>query len=145
MAGAFTYIAGPTFTSIAPTSGPSAGGTPVTITGSNFVAGPSFGVTIGSVAATSVVRVDATHITAVTPAGTAGAKDVVVTSSDGQIHQPGLDAFTYTAGPTFGTISPTSGPIAGGTPVTITGSNFVSGGSFGVTIGSVAACERRQG
>ena len=55
-------------------SGPTAGGTPVTITGSNFVSGGSFGVTIGSVAASSVVRVDATHITAVTPAGTAGAE-----------------------------------------------------------------------
>jgi PKD repeat protein len=138
-AGAFTYNAGPTFGTISPTSGPLAGGTPVTITGSNFVAGPSLGVTIGSVAASSVVRVDSTHITAVTPAGTAGAKDVVVISGDGQIASGGAGAFTYNAGPTFGTISPTSGPLAGGTPVTITGSNFVAGPSLGVTIGSVAA------
>jgi hypothetical protein len=96
--GAFTYVAPPTFGSIAPTSGPTAGGTAVTITGSNFVAGPSLGVTIGSVAATSVVRVDAAHITAVTPAGTAGAKDVVVTSGDGQT-DTGTGAFTYVAAP----------------------------------------------
>ena len=74
----------PTFTSISPASGPIAGGTPVTITGTNFVSGGSFGVTIGGTAATGVVWVDSSHITAVTPAGTAGFKDVVITNNDGQ-------------------------------------------------------------
>ena len=90
-------------------------------------------------AATSVVWVDATHITAVTPAGTAGAKDVVVTNNDGQT-ATGTGAFTYLGQtPTFTSIAPPSGPTAGGTPVTITGSNFVPGGSFGVTIGGANA------
>jgi PKD repeat protein len=137
--GAYTYVALPTFSSITPNSGPPAGGTPVTIVGTNFVSGGLFGVTIGGNPATSVVRVNATHITAVTPAGTLGAKNVVITNNDGQT-ATGFGAFTYvTPPPTFTTITPASGPTAGVTPVTIVGGNFVSGGSFGVTIGGVAA------
>ncbi|PKL70014.1 MAG: hypothetical protein CVV30_01175 [Methanomicrobiales archaeon HGW-Methanomicrobiales-1] len=141
--GAFTYVALPTFTSITPNSGLPAGGTAVTIVGTNFVSGGSFGVTIGGIAATSVVRVNSTHITAVTPAssppGSTGARNVVITNNDGQT-ATGTNAYTYvTLPPTFTTITPTSGPTTGGTSVTIIGGNFVSGGSFGVTIGGAAA------
>jgi hypothetical protein len=84
----------PTFTSISPVSGPTAGGTAVTITRTDFVSGGSFGVTIGGTAATSVVWVDSSHITAVTPAGTAGAKNVVITNNDGQF-VTGVGAYRY--------------------------------------------------
>ena len=136
-ANAFTYSAGPTFTSITPPSGPTTGGTPVTITGSNFVSGGSFGVTIGGTNANGVY-INPTTITATTPAHAAGAVNVVITNNDGQ-NITGANAFTYSAGPTFTSITPPSGPTTGGTPVTITGSNFVSGGSFGVTIGGTNA------
>ena len=48
----------------------------MTLTGTNFAAGAT--VTVGGAAATSVVVVSTTRITAVTPAGTAGARDVRV-------------------------------------------------------------------
>jgi hypothetical protein len=51
-------------------------------------------MTIGGAAATSVVWVDSSHITAVTPVGTAGAKDVVITNNDGQF-VTGVGAYTY--------------------------------------------------
>jgi hypothetical protein len=54
------------------------GGDGITITGSGFVAGA--GVTIGGSSCTSLTVVSQTSITCTTPAGTAGAKDVVVTS-----------------------------------------------------------------
>ena len=66
----------PTVTSISPTSGTTAGGTSVTITGTNFISGTT--VTIGGSSCTSVVVVSSTSITCTTPAGTAGAQDVVV-------------------------------------------------------------------
>jgi len=135
---AYTYVSPPTFTSITPNSGPTAGGTTVTIAGTNFVSGGSFGVTIGGSPATSVVRTSSTQITAVTPAGTGGAKDVVITNNDGQT-ATGANAYTYVSPPTFTSITPNSGPTAGGTTVTIAGTNFVSGGSFGVTIGGSPA------
>jgi hypothetical protein len=84
----------PAFTSISPASGPIAGGTPVTITGTNFVSGGSFGITIGGTAATGVVLVDSSHITAFTPAGIAGARDVMITNNDGQF-VTGVGAYTY--------------------------------------------------
>ncbi len=131
--GLFTYIAAPTVTSIAPTSGPAASGTPVTITGTNFTGATA--VTIGGAAATGVTVVSATSITATTPVGTAGARDVAVTTPGGTGTGTGL--FTYIAAPTVTGISPSSGPVAGGTGVTITGTNFT--GATAVTIGGAAA------
>jgi IPT/TIG domain len=118
----------PDVDSIAPASLDLAGGA-VTITGTNFQAGAT--VTIGGTAATSVVVVSSTEITCVAPIKTAGAKDVVVTNADGESGiLPG--GFTYTA-ITFGSITPNTGTHTGGTPVTIVGTNFVSGTT--VTIG----------
>ena len=131
----YTTTAAPTFTSIAPATGPVAGGTAITITGTNFVAGGLLGVRIGGVPATSVVRSSATTITAVTPAGTAGAKDVVITNNDGQTATK-TGAYTYFTVPTFTGIAPAAGPIAGGNSVTITGTNLI--GTTGVTFGGTA-------
>jgi Leucine-rich repeat (LRR) protein len=68
----------PTVISITPNSGTTAGGTPVTIAGTNFLDGAT--VTIDGVPCTSVVFVSDIELTAITPAGTTGAKDVVVTN-----------------------------------------------------------------
>jgi hypothetical protein len=69
-------------TGIAPASGPAAGGTTITITGNDFINGAT--ITIGGTAATGVVFISATTLTATTPAGTTGTKDVVVTNPDAQ-------------------------------------------------------------
>jgi len=98
LASAFTYTSstpGPSLTSVAPASGPAAGGTAITLTGTNFAAGAT--VTIGGSAATSVVVASATRITATTPAGTAGARDVRVALAGGQSSTL-AGGFTYTAG-----------------------------------------------
>jgi hypothetical protein len=132
---AFTYVApvaAPTFSSNTPTSGPTAGGTVVTITGANFVSGAT--VTIGGTAMTGVTFVSATQLRATTPAGTAGAKTIVVTNPDGQSASR-ASAFTYAASstPTLTSVSPTSGPLQGGIAITFNGTNFVSGAT--ITIG----------
>ena len=67
-----------TVSSIAPASGTTLGGTPITITGSNFGAGAT--VTVGGVSATGVTVSGSTMITAVTAQRMAGVSDVVVTS-----------------------------------------------------------------
>jgi hypothetical protein len=77
-----------------PTSGPTAGGTSLTITGTNFAAGAT--VTVGGTAATGVIVNNSTTITATTPAHAAGAVDVVVTNSNGQSGSK-TNAFTYNA------------------------------------------------
>jgi len=126
----------PTITAVSPTSGPTAGGTQITVTGTNFVSGAT--VRVGGTAATNVVFVGATQLTARTPAGTTGARDVVVTNPGGQ-SATRAGAFTYTAAaaPALTSVSPTSGPTAGGTTITLTGTNFVSGAT--VRVGGTAA------
>jgi formylglycine-generating enzyme required for sulfatase activity len=88
----FTYVApAPTVSSVSPTSGSTLGGTAITITGTNLTGASS--VTVGGVAATSVVVVSPTSITAVTPASTAGAKTVAVTTAGGTATL--TNGFTY--------------------------------------------------
>jgi len=128
-------VAPPSVTSTNPTSGPTSGGTSVTLTGTGFVNGAT--VTIGGVPATGVTWNSATSITLTTPAGTAGAKNVVVTNPDTQSGTM-TNGFTYAAAPTVTSINPTSGTTLGGTSVTLTGSNFIIGATT-VTIGG-ASC-----
>jgi PKD repeat protein len=84
----------PTITSITPDSGPRTGNTTVWIKGTHFVSGGSFSVKIGGVAATSILRFNTTTIRAKTPAGTPGARTVVVTNNDGQ-KATRVGGFTY--------------------------------------------------
>ena len=106
LASAFTYIAPPTVSSVAPNNGLAAGGTAVTITGTNFAAGAT--VTFGATAATNVVVVSSTSITATTPAGSAGAVTVTVTNSNG-LSGSLASAFTYIAPPTVSSVAPNNG------------------------------------
>jgi len=133
LAGGYTYVAPPTVSSVSPNSGPTAGGTTVTITGTNFAAGAT--VTFGGTAASNVVVVSGTKITASTPPGTLGAVTVTVTLNG---LSGGLaNGFSYTIPPTVSGVSPNSGPTAGGTTVTITGTNFGTGAT--VMFGGAAA------
>lgn len=86
----------PVVSAILPNSDNIAGGTAVTITGSGFQ--PSATVTIGGTAAANVSVVNATTLTAVTPAHSAGAVDVTVTNLDGRSGTLAL-GFTYTNSP----------------------------------------------
>jgi hypothetical protein len=130
----FTYVPPPTVSGVLPNSGPTAGGTGVTISGTNFIAGAT--VTFGGTAATGVTVVNATTITATTPAHAAGAVNVVVTIPvGGSGTLP--NGFTYVPPPTVIGVLPNSGPIAGGTGVTISGTNFLPGAT--VSFGGTAA------
>ena len=86
----FSYVQ-QQITSIVPNTGPYVGGTPITITG-QYLAGTT-AVTIGGVPCTNVVSVSATQVTAVTPAGSVGAMDVVVNGLKGSVTVGG--GFTY--------------------------------------------------
>lgn len=78
-------------TSISPATGAAAGGTAVTILGTDFEG--TTGVTFGGTPATSVVVVHDGKITCTTPAHAAGAVNVVVQNPDGNDTMTG--AFTY--------------------------------------------------
>lgn len=71
----------PTVSSISPATGPAAGGTLVKITGSSFVGATN--VFFAAVAAGAFDVINANTISAIAPAGTAGAKNVTVTTPAG--------------------------------------------------------------
>lgn len=136
----------PTVTGVSPNNGSPSGGTSVTITGTNFTdstgAWTASGVTFGGVAATSVVVVNATTITCVSPAGT-GTVDVKVTTPGGTSAASGADQFTYNSNlAVISSVNPNLGPSAGGTSVTIDGQfftgattvNFGANPATGVTV-----------
>lgn len=112
----FTYTpAAPTVTNVNPnTNGNTAGGDSVTITGTNFTdsggAWQATAVSFGGTPATSVVVVNATTITCVSPAGT-GTVDVTVTSIGGTSATSPSDQFTYgsTPPPPTPTVTPSGG------------------------------------
>lgn len=87
----FSYGADLALTSVAPQTGPTVGGTVLTLTGTGFTS--VTGVTVGGVAATDVVVVNDTTITATAPAHAAGLVPVAVTN--GADTSSKANAFTY--------------------------------------------------
>jgi len=111
-------VPAPSITTLAPATGPAAGGTDVVITGTSFI--NVSGVSFGDTAAASYNVDSATQITAVSPPGT-GTASVKVTSTSGT--SSGKN-FVYIPLPVVTSLSPTGGPIAGGGDVVITGTHF---------------------
>ena len=138
----FSYVSPPppppAVTGVSPSSGPQAGGTSVTIAGSNF--GGASAVEFGSNSTASFTVNSPTSITAASPAGT-GVVDVTVVTPGGASATGSGDRFSYVPppppAPAVTGVSPSSGPQAGGTSVTIAGSNL--GGASAVEFGSNSA------
>jgi hypothetical protein len=99
----------PTVTGVTPNSGPSGGGTTVTITGTGFTC--VTGVKFGTTPAATFTVVNSTTITATSPPGTPGTVDVTVTSCNGTSPTNTGDQFTFTGG-SVTPITPT-GPSGG--------------------------------
>ena len=113
----------PTVTGISTTSGPTSGGTSVTITGTGLNVATA--VYFGSDPASFTLGT-ATSLTAVAPAEAAGTVDITVANPGGtRSATSSADQYTYVAAPTVTGVSPSSGPLAGGTTVTVSGSGFM--------------------
>jgi hypothetical protein len=135
---AFTYVSGPALpivTSVTPSSGPSGGGQLVVVKGSGFLPGAK--VKIGK-SAGAVAVISETELEARTAAAEAGTYEVVVSDANGQSMRGA--SYTFVPGaayPVVKSVSPSSGPSAGGQVVKIKGSGFVAGSK--VTIGGEAS------
>ena len=130
----FTYLAAPAVSGIAPAAGPIAGGTTVTITGTNLLGASA--VDFGTTAAT-IVTDTGTQLIVTDPMRAAGTVDVTVTTAGGVSAKSSADQFTYQSAPTVSSVSPGLGTTAGGTTVIITGTNLQ--GATAVDFGAVAA------
>jgi len=126
----------PKVTKIVPTSGPAAGGTSVTIVGSGFSGASA--INFGATGAASFTVNSNNSITAVSPAETSGIVDLRVTAPGGTSALVTSDHFKFVA-PTITGLSPSRGPKAGSTTVTISGTGFALGTGMLVKFGSTAA------
>ncbi|MFI5709789.1 IPT/TIG domain-containing protein [Kribbella sp. NPDC051620] len=119
----YTYVAPPAVSAISPTSGKTAAGTRVTITGARFlhVTSVKFGVASG----TSISVLSSTKLAVTAPAHSAGRVDIRVITAYGTSAIVAADRYTYVAPPRITTVTPNSGTTAGGTRVTLTGTNFL--------------------
>ena len=97
----FTYMPA-SVSSIVPNQGVAAGGTLITITGQYL--GLATGVTIAGAPCTNVTVVNENTVTAVTPAGTLGNADVVITGGMGTITVPGGFAYQSIVVPSWATL-----------------------------------------
>jgi len=138
----------PIVSGLSPASGPSTGGTAVTILGANFSTGPTPPtVSFGGVAAASVTAGSAGSLVAVAPPRAPGAVDVTVTNPGGASGTIGA-SYTYLSPPgtSFHTLAPcrvldtrwADGPLGG--PVLAAGQarTFVLAGACGVPADAVA-------
>jgi hypothetical protein len=119
----FTYEDPPTVTKVNLNTGPLGGGTSVTITGTNLIGATQ--VYFGGIPAASYVINGATQITATTPGNGAGTVNIVVTTPVGTSATVPADQYTYEGPPSVTKLSPNTGPLGGGTSVTITGTNLL--------------------
>jgi uncharacterized repeat protein (TIGR01451 family) len=130
----YTYHPPPTASGLDITTGPTIGGTTVTITGTEFRSGLTT-ATFGGVAGTSVVVGGGnTTLTVQTPSHAPGTFDVVVITPGGQVTVP--QQFTF-SGPFISSITPNAGLTGGGQTATIDGFGFT--GTTSVTFDGLAA------
>ena len=118
-ASAYSYDAVPAITGISPASGPTAGGSTVTLTGTGLTRATA--VQFGPTTTSNVVRVSATTLRVTSPARAVGTVDVRVTTPGGTSAVTTRARYTYQAPPAVTSLSTTAGPLRGGTAVTVTG------------------------
>lgn len=107
--------------SVTPALGKTAGGEAISVKGRVFPEGAT--VSLGDKELSGLVRLSTCELKGNTPPGEPGFVDVVVKTAQGSATLPG--AFRYVAPPVVLSIEPSSGPVEGGTDVTIKGENFV--------------------
>ena len=97
-------------------------------------------MTFGTAAGARMTVVRDTQITLLSPAGSPGPVDLVVTAPGGSSSTSPADVFTYNPpAPSVTAVDPKQGPLAGGTAVTVVGANFI--GVTAVTFGKTASAK----
>jgi hypothetical protein len=103
-----TPAAPPTVVTVSPNTGPTNGGTTVTILGTGFQDGAT--VNFGALPAATLNFISPTNLTAVTLPSWPGTVDVVLTNADGQ-SVIFTNGFTYVAPPVISAVAQTAGTI----------------------------------
>lgn len=133
----FSYMPKPMISSTSPDNAPMSGGSLITFYGTGFDSVQS--VAFDGVMCSNVTLSTPNTFTCISPAHGAGPSTITVTSSDGQ-SSTFSGGFMFNPPPTLSSININSGPLAGGTLVTITGAGFMNGAMVqfdGLSCGSV--------
>lgn len=123
----------PAVSSLSNNSGPLAGGSTIQVNGAGLTGATQ--VNFGAASSPNFTLVDDNQITAVVPGGGAATVHITVTTPGGTSATSAADQYTYLAVPSVTGISPSGGPLAGGSSVVITGTDFTPTSlvSFGST------------
>lgn len=133
----FEYYGPPTIATVSPNGGLPAGGTEVTITGSNFRPGVTVSMNNTEINSDDLTVQSSNQISFETLVGVEGTvADIVVTNIDTQ-STVASDAFTYQPAPSVLSVSPDTADVIGGDTISITGNYFIDGAV--VTVG-VTTC-----
>ncbi|MEV7831673.1 IPT/TIG domain-containing protein [Streptomyces subrutilus] len=125
----FAFTPAPTVTAVSPNTGPAAGGTEVTVTGTDLT---DAALTFGPGNPATGVNCTPTSCTAVVPAGT-GTVDVRATTAGGASAPSPAGRYVYLPAPVVTSLSPSAGTTDGGTAVTVNGTGL--SGATSVTFG----------
>ena len=146
----YTYVPPPSVNGVAPPTGPTGGGSSVTVTGTTFESAGEYTTTSVLVGTHNITATpcpgtptvpcftvnSATSITIVdVPAHAVGAVDITVTTPEGTSAISSADQYTYEPIPAVSSVSPNAGVAAGGNTVTVTGTLFTD--VTAVSVGSV--------
>ncbi|PKN55038.1 MAG: hypothetical protein CVU56_23360 [Deltaproteobacteria bacterium HGW-Deltaproteobacteria-14] len=137
LAGAFVYAdptGAPSVTATWPPTGPSSGGTWVTLDGADFAVGTT--VWFGMIPAATTTVLGTTRLVAVAPTAPVGSVDLTVVRPDGAFVTV-TDAFAYYdvntlpgEPPIIASVFPSVGDVIGGEDVSVIGSGFAAGARF---------------
>ncbi|MFI8437113.1 Ig-like domain repeat protein, partial [Streptomyces sp. NPDC079020] len=130
--GYFFYLLVPRLSRVAPGSGPLVGGNPVTLTGANLYTAES--VHFGDATVLPAALTDQ-RLVVVAPAAAVPSTVPVYADAVGGVSN--RLPYTYAAAPAIFSLSPASGPIAGGTTVVVRGTGL--GGATRVAFGGFSA------
>jgi len=121
-AAAFTYVQPLSVASVTPATSSVGGGQEVAVVGAGFDGG-ALSISIDGAPLGSLAVVSPTLALGIAPAHAVGTVTLSATTAlGGTVSLPG--AFSYTEAPVIGAITPSEGPLAGGTPIAISGSGL---------------------
>ena len=124
----FSYR-GPTILSMHPTLGPELGGTLLTVDGADMSREASLACHFGRSGASPALWISRSRVRCVTPARPPGVVALGVASTIGSAAAAAATehlAFEYQAAAVVRSVTPSAGPVLGGTPVTLIGAHFSS-------------------
>lgn len=123
----------PAVSSLSTNSGPLAGGSTIQLNGAGLTGVTQ--VNFGATSAPNFTFINDNQITVTVPSGTASTVNITVTTPGGTSAASAANQYTYLAAPGVTGINPSGGPLAGGTSVVITGTDFTPASlvSFGAT------------